>query len=104
MLIMGVNFQLFIFISRTDSLHLSQACKKESSQSSFAFNEDEKLFGDFRSHIVISKGLGEVSAINVFLFFLHKTTFWVCLYSKNMSVKYIFKRRETRGEKFVLMH
>lgn len=72
-----LNLQLFTFISGTDSLHLSKDCEKESSETTSAFNEDERLFGDFRRHIVISQGLEETSVINA----LYKTAFWACFKS-----------------------
>lgn len=72
-----LNLQLFTFISGIDSLHLSKDCEKESSETTSAFNEDERLFGDFRRHIVISQGLEETSVINA----LYKTAFWACFKS-----------------------
>lgn len=57
MVVVG-NLQVFSFSFWTDSLHEPKACKKEISETTFVFNEDEGLSGDFRkSHTIISQEL-----------------------------------------------
>lgn len=64
----GRDLQLFTFTFGTDSLQKPKDCEKENSETAFAFNEDEGLFGNFReSHIVIGQELEETRAVNIFL-------------------------------------
>lgn len=91
----GGNLQLFIFTFGTDSVH-----EKENSETDFAFNEDEGLFGDSRkSHVVISQDLEETSTVNTF--FVRDSILSFFHASINMSVKHTFKCLESGEGNFV---
>lgn len=96
-LILGESLQLFTVTFATDSMHERKACKKENSETTFAFNEGQ--FGDFRkSHIVISQESEETSAISAFFFY--KMAFWGYFVPLKMSVKHTWRaEREILSER-----
>lgn len=98
-LILGDSLQLFTITFTTDSMHEPKACKKENSETTFAFNEDEWQFGDFKkNNILISQKSEEISATNAF-FFLYKMAFWGCFVPLKMSVKHTWRvEREILSE------
>lgn len=97
-LILGDSLQLFTITFTTDSMHEPKACKKNS-ETTFAFNEDEWQFGDFKkNNILISQKSEEISATNAF-FFLYKMAFWGCFMPLKMSVKHTWRvEREILSE------
>ena len=99
----GRNMQLFTFTFGTDSLHKPNAYEKENSETTFAFNEDEGLFGDFRkSHIFISQELEESCAVNAF--FAQDSILRFFDTSKNIFVKHTFKHMESGERNFAGVH